>query len=95
MLWGAIVVAAQAPMHNLTRAQIDSIMNPTLHAEAVRMVLADKLSYDLGQLAETDNPVSRTFSLRNVSDKAMRIGRVRTTCGCTAAAFDTFTFFQQ
>lgn len=89
MLWGAIAVAAQTPERNLTRAQIDSIMNPTLHAEAVKMVLADKLSYDLGQLAETDNPVSHTFSLRNVSDKAMRISRVRTTCGCTVAAFDS------
>ena len=89
MLWGAIAVAAQIPERNLTRAQIDSIMNPTLHAEAVKMVLADKLSYDLGQLAETANPVSHTFSLRNVSDKAMRISRVRTTCGCTVAAFDS------
>lgn len=89
MLWCAVAAGAQTPMRNLTRAQIDSIMNPTLHAEAAKMLLADSLSYDLGKMAEADAPVSRTFSLRNVSDRPLRIGRVRTMCGCTAAAFDS------
>ena len=89
ILWCAVAAGAQTPMRNLTRAQIDSIMNPTLHAEAAKILLADKLSYDLGKLSETDAPVSRTFSLRNVGDKPLRISRVRTMCGCTAAAFDS------
>lgn len=89
MLWCAVAVGAQTPMRNLTRAQIDSIMNPTLHAEASKLLLASKLSYDLGKMAETEAPVSRTFSLSNVGDKPLRISRVRTMCGCTAAAFDS------
>ena len=85
----AVVVGAQTPMRNLTREQIDSILNPTLHAGAAKMLLADKQSCDLGKLGETDAPVSRTFTLRNVSDKPIRISRVRTTCGCTASTFDS------
>lgn len=89
MLWCAVAVGAQVPMGNLTRAQIDSIMNPTLYAEAAKILLAANSSYDLGKLSETDGPVARTFQLRNVSGKPLRIARVRTTCGCTAAAYDS------
>ena len=85
----AVTVGAQVPMGSLTRAQIDSIMNPTLHVEATKTLLVDDSSYDLGKLSETDSPVSRMFQLRNVSDKPLRISRVRTTCGCTAAAYDS------
>lgn len=89
MLWCAVAVGAQVPMANLTRAQIDSIMNPTLHAEAAKTLLADNSSYDLGKLSEADSPVARTFRLCNVSGRPLRISRVRTTCGCTAAAYDS------
>ena len=84
-----ITAGAQTPLRNLTREQIDSIMNPTLHAEASRILLTDQVSYDLGKLNETDGSVSRTFCLRNVSGKPLSISRVRTTCGCTVAAYDT------
>ena len=89
MLWSAVVGVAQTSMRNLTREQIDSIMNPILHAEAAKVLRADRTSYDLGRMSETDGPVNRTFNLCNVGDKALRISRVRTTCGCTAAAYDT------
>ncbi len=84
-----ITAGAQTPLRNLTREQIDSIMNPTLHAEASKILVADKVSCDLGKLNETDGSVSRTFRLRNVSKEPLRISRVRTTCGCTVAAYDT------
>ena len=89
MLWCAIAAGAQVPVGNLTRAQIDSIVNPTLHAEATKVLRADNTALDLGKMSETDSPVSRTFRLRNVSNAPQRISRVRTTCGCTAAAFDS------
>lgn len=85
----AVAAGAQTPVRNLTRAQIDSILNPTLHAESAKTLLAEKSSYNLGKLSETDNPASRIFRLRNVSDEPLRISRVRTTCGCTAAAYDS------
>lgn len=89
MLWCVVAVGAQVPKGNLTRAQIDSIMNPVLHAEAAKILLAVNSSYDLGKLSESDDPVARTFLLRNVSGKPLRICRVRTTCGCTVAAYDS------
>lgn len=85
----AVSVSAQVPIRNLSRAQIDSIMNPTLHVDASKTLVTETSSYDLGELSETDSLVSRTFYLRNVSDKPLRISRVRTTCGCTAAAYDS------
>ena len=84
-----ITAGAQTPLRNLTREQIDSIMNPTLYAEAKKILTVDKVSCDLGKLNETDGSVSRTFRLRNVSKEPLRICHVRTTCGCTAAAYDT------
>ena len=84
-----ITAGAQTPLRNLTREQIDSIMNPTLYAEANKILAVDKVSCDLGKLNETDGSVSRTFCLRNVSKEPLRICHVRTTCGCTAAAYDT------
>lgn len=84
-----VTAGAQTPLRNLTREQIDSIMNPTLHAEASKILVADEASYDLGKLNETDGLVNHTFQLRNVSDRPLRIGHVRTTCGCTAASYDS------
>ena len=84
-----ITAGAQTSLRNLTREQIDSIMNPTLYAEANKILVVDKVSCDLGKLSETDAPVSSTFRLRNVSKEPLRICRVRTTCGCTAATYDT------
>ena len=84
-----VAQVAVRDMRGLTREQIDSIVHPTVAADGALVILADRPSHELGTLAETDAPVSRTFTLTNVSDKALRIARVRTTCGCTAATFDT------
>lgn len=86
MMGGA---GAQTSLPNLTRAQLDSVMNPTLHAGEEKVLRADRQSVDLGKLSEADIPVSSTFRLCNVSDVPQRISRVRTTCGCTVAAYDT------
>lgn len=89
MLCFVAVGGAQTPVRHLSRAQIDSIVNPTLHAEACKLLQVTASAYDLGRLSENDKPVSHTFTLRNVSGTAQRISRVRTTCGCTLAAFDS------
>lgn len=76
-------------LRGLTREQIDSIVHPTLHAEAAKVLCVDRPSYDLGKMSESDSPVSRTFCLRNVSNVSQRIICVRTSCGCTVATFDS------
>ena len=85
MVWVAVTAAAQATVSSLTRAQIDSIVSPSLYGEADKILHADHSSYDLGELSEQDSPISRTFRLRNVSQSVLRIARVRNTCGCTVA----------
>ena len=76
-------------MRGLTREQIDSIVRPKVSPQGAEQLVAEHDTHDLGDLSEDDEPVSHTFTLRNVSDKSLRIQRVHTTCGCTAAAFDT------
>lgn len=76
-------------MRALTREQIDSLVHPTVAPTAGHVLRVDTASYDLGTLSETDAPVSRTFVIYNISKRPVRISRVRTTCGCTAARFDT------
>ena len=78
-------------MRGLTREQIDSIVRPTVSPQGAERLLCEQDSHDLGTLSEDDKPVSHTFTLRNVSTESIRIQRVRTTCGCTAATFDSTT----
>lgn len=76
-------------MRGLTRQQIDSIVRPAVNPQGDEVLFCEQDSYELGTISEDDKPVSHTFILRNVSGKSVRIQRVRTTCGCTSATFDT------
>ena len=76
-------------MRGLTREQIDSIVHPTVNAHGANVLRCEPTSFDLGTMSEENAAVSRTFTLYNVSNKAVRIERVRTTCGCTSATFDS------
>ncbi len=76
-------------MRGLTREQIDSLVHPTVAPTAGHVLRVDTALYDLGTLSEADAPVSRTFILYNISKRPVQISRVRTTCGCTVARFDT------
>ena len=89
LLCCTVVAGAQSLVPNLSRAQIDSIVHPTLHTEATKVLRADREAIDLGEMSETDSPVTRTFRLRNVSNVPQRISRVRTSCGCTVATYDS------
>lgn len=51
-------------------------------------VRADKLTIDLGQVAQ-DSKVSAEFKLTNTGNEPLRILNVRTGCGCTFANYDT------
>lgn len=45
----------------------------------------DRTVLDVGTLTEDDAPQTYCFTCTNVSGKAVKLIRVRTTCGCTAA----------
>ena len=84
-----VAQVAVRDMRGLTREQIDSIVRPKVSPQGAEQLVAEHDTYDLGNLSEDDEPVSHTFTLRNVSGKSVSIQRVRTTCGCTSAAFDS------
>ena len=84
-----VAQVAVRDMRGLTREQIDSIVRPKVNPQGAEQLRCDHDTHDLGTLSEDDKPVSHTFTLRNVSDKSVSIQRVRTTCGCTSAAFDS------
>lgn len=84
-----VAQVAVRDMRGLTREQIDSIVRPKVSPQGAELLRCESDTHDLGTLSEDDEPVSHTFILRNVSDKSVRIQRVRTTCGCTEATFDT------
>lgn len=86
---GVDAQVAVQDMRGLTREQIDSIVHPRVSTQGADVLRCEPKSFDLGTMSEEAAAVSRTFALYNVSDKAIRIGRVRTTCGCTSATFDS------
>lgn len=49
----------------------------------------DRTVLNVGTLTEDDTTQTYRFVCTNVSDEAVKITRVRTTCGCTAADFHT------
>ena len=85
----AVAQVAVQDMRGLTREQIDSIVHPKVNAQGANVLRCEPQSFDLGTMSEEAASVSRTFTLYNVSDMAIHIERVRTTCGCTSATFDS------
>lgn len=47
-----------------------------------------KSSYDLGQVSQQEGVVSTIFEIENHGRKALKIGEISTSCGCTTAEID-------
>lgn len=90
MLLSTISLSAQVAMQHmrgLTRAQMDSLVHPTVHPQGSSIVSVDTAFYELGTLYEDDAPVKRVFMLHNTGKAPISIARVRTTCGCTVPEY--------
>lgn len=70
LLWGAAPLFAQGSGKDNTFGGI---------------VQLDKTVHDFGDILVSDGPVTATFTVKNVSDKAVLIYNVVTSCGCTKA----------
>lgn len=81
-----IPVSVTAQGRLASRAEIDSIMNPTL-LEGKKGLLFDTTTINVGCLSEDDKPVTYRFCFRNVSKETIVLTRVSTSCGCTTASF--------
>lgn len=71
----------------LSRAAVDSLLNPTLCPDADKIVAFDAVTKEIGDINESDSARTVRFAFCNVSDKPLTIARVTTHCGCTAASF--------
>lgn len=74
-----------------SRAAMDSLLNPTLSPDAEKILLFERVKKCIGTINEKDSARVVLFPFRNVSGKAVKITRVNTHCGCTAATFQTET----
>ena len=53
-------------------------------AFATPQLVAESLHFDFGELRQGEK-VDRVFRFRNAGDEILEVGKVRTSCGCTAA----------
>lgn len=80
-------VPIRAQVRIISRQELEAVQNPTLlkGAEVLRFVHP---FVQVGRLTEDDAPRTYRFEFTNVSNQPVRITRVATSCGCTAAIFD-------
>lgn len=88
------LMAALFPVNYLTTAQgqgvhyaADSLVNPLLLKEGGLVLCFDSLNMHIGKLYDNDAPRTYTFRYSNVSSRDVRITKISTSCGCTAASF--------
>ena len=75
----------------MTRAALDSIVNPELLEGGENILCFDECIQSVGTLLETDAPATMYYTFRHVGDKPTAIRLVRTFCRCTSARYDTLT----
>lgn len=75
-----------------SRAQIDSMMNPKPLKNGDLLLDFKQKSYDLGNVKDSDEIHRCQFCFKNISDRAIKITHIKTTCGCTDVIFDS-TFY--
>lgn len=89
------ITAVIIPVHlgaqergGLSGTAIDTLVNPPLLEGSETILRFDSCRKYIGTLAEDDAPRTYRFPFRNISGTEVRITRVTTSCGCTAATFD-------
>lgn len=71
----------------LSRQAIDSLRNPLLERGEKAPLLFSCVKHDMGAVYETDSSQVLSFPFVNAGKVAVRIIKVTTNCGCTAAGF--------
>lgn len=73
---------ATAQRHNfLSRAALDSLVNPTLSAKASGALRATAKSKNIGTIS-AEEVIKISFTLRNVTSTAITITKLRSSCSC-------------
>lgn len=87
---GFILPVNAQNMIPLTRAALDSLMNPILLEGREKILSVDKEKQSVGTLLESDSSVTIDFTF--TCHKEVVLTRIKTFCGCTTAACDKFLF---
>lgn len=74
---------------SLTRAQIDSIVNPKPLQGGDKLMFFSTNKINLNQIEKQDTLYSCIYTFRNQSNDTLRITEIRTTCGCTNATYSS------
>lgn len=84
LLFGIFTFPSNAQYRKaISRAVIDSLINPPLLPHAGRLIRCDKPIQDLGLIGNTDTIINKSFVCKNISSKDIEITRLHTSCGCT------------
>ena len=78
-----------AQRKQLSRAAVDSLraLKNTDNTVSALQFAIDKI--DMGAMFETDSAKELKFFFKNISDDVVKISKVTTSCGCTAAHYST------
>ena len=77
----------------MTREEIEAKVHPEVLKQTILQF--DSCRLNIGNMAETDEPRTVVFHFRNVSNKAVTLTKVNTSCGCTVAKFSKETVAPQ
>lgn len=72
----------------MSREEIEAKVHPKVSKQGSNILLFDTCRLSVDTLKEEDSPRTVSFRFRNVSQKPVKITRVKTSCGCTAAEFN-------
>lgn len=83
-----LIVATDAEAqehHTLSRAALDSLVNPPLSTTARSSLVATPETFSLGEIGDQER-VNAIFTLRNSTDEAIEIMQMRSSCSCLRLA---------
>ncbi len=78
-------VDVHSQVKRLSRAAIDSIMNPPMYGKGDTILLFEDNKKDIGAVYDSDSLQTVCFKFKNITDSSVTITKVTTTCGCLAA----------
>lgn len=81
----SLTSSAQIQKRSLSRAAIDSLMNPSLIKNGDKNLFFNHTEYDLGALYDSDTLQIVKFPFKNIGEKPLRINKLNVNCSCIEA----------
>lgn len=85
-----MVIGEVTAQHQLSRVVLDSLVNPPLLSGGAELLTFRTCSIDIGNINEKDAPQVVTYKFRNISNRAIHITDISTSCHCTGANYPKY-----